>query len=571
MLIRILSSFVKIAIILVIFGIATAETYTYDNAGRLTGVTYDDGSTVSYTSDTRGNRLQLTRNIPGPDIMLAQTTLGFGNIDVGGSSTSLTVSISNNGTTDLAVSNIGLTGANAAEFGVVPGTCASLSPTIGAASNCTVMVSFSPSSIGVKSAALNIVSNDADTPSLNVALSGQGASPNISVIPTPLGFGPIDIGSVSSSQIITISNSGSADLVVSIGLSGVDVTQFNVTTGTCASLSPTISPASNCSISITFAPTLVGAKSAALNIASNDPDTPNISVALSGTGQAVGGGGGANIAVTPVSHDFGSVDVGSTSTPQTITINNTGTADLVVSSIALTGTDAAEFDVATGTCSSLSPTIAAASDCTIEVTLSPTSTGVKSAALSIASNDGDTPNLSVTISGSGQAVPPANNPPSIPVLLSPAANAVDLDPTSIIFKWQAGEDQDGDTLSYQFTICEDPTFNGCGSVTVASTVMGISVALLGSSGSFLLLGLIGNQTRRKRHWWLSPKLALLVAIILMSSCGGGGGSSDDPPPADTNISHTVNGLKPATTYHWKVSASDGIDTVESATRSFTTL
>lgn len=448
-----LSAFV--GLMMVFSSVAEAESYSYDNAGRLTGVTYDDGSTISYTYDTRGNRLQLTRTIPGPDIMVAPTTHDFGDIDVGGSSTSLTVTISNNGTTDLAVSNIGLTGANAAGFGVVPGTCASLSPTIGAASNCTVMVSFSPSSIGVKSAALNIVSNDADTPNLNVALSGQGVSPNISVIPTSLGFGSIDIGSVSSSQFITVSNSGSADLVVSIGLSGVDATQFNVTTGTCASLSPTISPASNCTISITFAPTSTGAKSATLGIASNDPDTPNISVALSGTGQEV--------------------------------------------------------------------------------------------------------------------VPPANNPPSIPVLLSPATDAVDLDPTSIIFKWQAGEDQDGDSLSYQFTICEDPTFNGCGSVTVASTVMSISVALLGSSGSFLLLGLIGYQTRRKRHWWLSPKLALLVAIILMSSCGGSGGSSDDPPPADTNISHMVNGLKPATTYYWKVSVSDGIDTVESATRIFTTL
>ncbi|HHM04270.1 MAG TPA: hypothetical protein ENJ19_00820 [Gammaproteobacteria bacterium] len=36
---------------------ASAETYTYDAAGRLTGVTYDDGSAIAYRYDANGNRL----------------------------------------------------------------------------------------------------------------------------------------------------------------------------------------------------------------------------------------------------------------------------------------------------------------------------------------------------------------------------------------------------------------------------------------------------------------------------------------------------------------------------------
>lgn len=59
----------------------------------------------------------------------------------------------------------------------------------------------------------------------------------------------------------------------------------------------------------------------------------------------------------------------------------------------------------------------------------------------------------------------------------------------------------------------------------------------------------------------------LAIIGLVSNCGGGGGSA--PAPTD-EVSHTISGLKPGTTYYWKVSASDGIDTVESAVRSFTT-
>ena len=64
----------------------------------------------------------------------------------------------------------------------------------------------------------------------------------------------------------------------------------------------------------------------------------------------------------------------------------------------------------------------------------------------------------------------------------------------------------------------------------------------------------------------------LAIIGLVSSCGGGGDSSigGNTTPGD-EMSHSVSGLKATTRYYWKVTASDGIDTVESTTRSFTTL
>ncbi len=37
--------------------ISQAETYSYDVTGRLTGVTYDDVSSITYTYDAAGNRL----------------------------------------------------------------------------------------------------------------------------------------------------------------------------------------------------------------------------------------------------------------------------------------------------------------------------------------------------------------------------------------------------------------------------------------------------------------------------------------------------------------------------------
>jgi YD repeat-containing protein len=41
--------------------VALADTYTYDAYGRLTGVTYSDGSSVSYSYDAAGNRTTVSQ------------------------------------------------------------------------------------------------------------------------------------------------------------------------------------------------------------------------------------------------------------------------------------------------------------------------------------------------------------------------------------------------------------------------------------------------------------------------------------------------------------------------------
>jgi YD repeat-containing protein len=43
--------------------VAIADTYTYDALGRLTGVTYADGSSISYAYDSAGNRTTVTQTV----------------------------------------------------------------------------------------------------------------------------------------------------------------------------------------------------------------------------------------------------------------------------------------------------------------------------------------------------------------------------------------------------------------------------------------------------------------------------------------------------------------------------
>ena len=84
-------------------------------------------------------------------------------------------------------------------------------------------------------------------------------------------------------------------------------------------------------------------------------------------------------------YDYGIQTTG-TSTDVTLTIKNTGNADLNISSYPLSGTDASEFSLSPA---STSTTISAGNSYDITVTFSPTSAGNKSAKITINNDDSD--------------------------------------------------------------------------------------------------------------------------------------------------------------------------------------
>jgi len=107
---------------------------------------------------------------------------------------------------------------------------------------------------------------------------------------------------------------------------------------------------------------------------------------------------GSFIEVTPTFHDFGNLRIDS-SLSKTFTISNTGTADLVIGTITITGTDAVEFSIQSDNCTG--HTIPPLETCAVEVVFSPASVGAKNANLSIPSNDPDMPTLNVPLRGTG--------------------------------------------------------------------------------------------------------------------------------------------------------------------------
>jgi len=101
-----------------------------------------------------------------PDISVAQTSIEFGSAKVGKKVTK-TLKIANNGTGDLVITLFGLEGTDFSIQG-------SSSVTIKGKKSYTLKVLFTPKSAGFETANLEVSSNDPDTPTIDISLSGTG-------------------------------------------------------------------------------------------------------------------------------------------------------------------------------------------------------------------------------------------------------------------------------------------------------------------------------------------------------------------------------------------------------------
>jgi hypothetical protein len=100
---------------------------------------------------------------------------------------------------------------------------------------------------------------------------------------------------------------------------------------------------------------------------------------------------------------FGTRQVGTTSTPRTVTVTNHGTAGLAVSGVALNGTDPSHFTIQSDGCTG--QTVTPGASCSIVVAFAPGQAGDLTASLTITDNAVFNPQ-SVSLSGSGVGTAP---------------------------------------------------------------------------------------------------------------------------------------------------------------------
>jgi sugar lactone lactonase YvrE len=234
------------------------------------------------------------------------------------------------------------------------------------------------------------------------ATFGQAVPGTITITPSPLPFGLEGLGSTSSPETLTVSNTGNTTVTfTSIAMTGDFA---GATLAQCPSIAVEAAP---CKFQITFTPTAAGARTGTITFTDNATGSPQ-TVTLTGTGVAEA------IGITPTALTFGGQAVGSTSAAQTVTVSNNGNFPLVFSSIVTSG------DFAGATLAQCPSIGVEAEPCVFSITFKPTATGTRTGAITFTDTGTGSPQM-VTLTGTG----------------TPGTATVTVTPSSLAFGSQA--------------------------------------------------------------------------------------------------------------------------------------
>jgi len=185
--------------------------------------------------------------VTAPTATLLPATMSFGSVDVGTTSASKTSTLTDTSTTSaLNITSITITGTNAGDFQLAPATTCPSSGTVNPLGTCLVVVTFSPTATGSRSATLT-VNDNTTSGKQTISLTGVGATgtdATATLLPSSLGFGSIAVGSTSAAQSSTLTDTSTTiELAISsIALSGANPGDFKITSASTCPTSGTIHP-----------------------------------------------------------------------------------------------------------------------------------------------------------------------------------------------------------------------------------------------------------------------------------------------------------------------------------------
>ncbi len=253
------------------------------------GNTFLTGSTASANFPVISGALQFARGGTGPvadaflakvspldapAVALAPLQLTFADQPTDTTSDPQVVTLTNTGSAPLTISGIVASG----DFAQT-NTC--VSPLAAGGGSCTISVVFSPIETGTREGTVSITDDAAGSPQA-IRLTGNGTepAPAVTFSPEDLEFAEQVVDTTSDPQMITLTNSGSADLnITEITVGAEDYAQTN----DCAD---TLAKQASCTISVTFTPTATGNLNSTIRVASNAAGSPHTAT-LTGTGVAV--------------------------------------------------------------------------------------------------------------------------------------------------------------------------------------------------------------------------------------------------------------------------------------------
>ncbi|MFZ3266287.1 MAG: choice-of-anchor D domain-containing protein [Terriglobales bacterium] len=206
---------------------------------------------------------------------LSPSNLVFGTVYLNSSHT-LPVTVTNVGSTTVTISGVSITPgtANAAAYTAVSHCTSPLK----SGKSCIIDVTFKADAEGTLTATLNLMDNAVGMPQ-HVGLTGNVIDPVAQFSPTKLSFGTEAVHS-SKTLPVQLTNSGQTPLDISnIAIGGADAGDFSQT-NSCPAI---LAAAASCTISVTFDPTVKGARTGTL-IVTDNVAAGQSTVALTGTG-----------------------------------------------------------------------------------------------------------------------------------------------------------------------------------------------------------------------------------------------------------------------------------------------
>jgi hypothetical protein len=331
-----------------------------------------------------------------PTLSMSPTNITFNDVSLG-SGTNQTITLTNNGTTDITMGSISTTG----DFSQT-NNCGT---TLASTNSCTITVRFTPTDIGPRLGELIITDSAPGNPH-SASLSGSGLSVTKAVflLQPSLTFPNQAVGSTSRAITAQFTNAGiSALTLYSITASG-DFAQTN-------SCPTTLQPQAVCTMNVTFTPTAAGTRTGTITI-SDDATSGNQTITLTGTG--TDGGSGAQLTVSPGAVTFANQVVATSSPVQSITLTNAGASALSINGVSIND----DFSQSNGCGSTLAP----GAKCTIGVTFTPTTVSTHAGMLTINDSAPGSPHT-VPLTGKG-------------IVGSPTAPLVVLSVPSLVFSAQ---------------------------------------------------------------------------------------------------------------------------------------
>ena len=331
------------------------------------------------SANIAGGQISIDLNgtgLAGGTIVLSPSSLDFGQVGVGSSSSVLPAQAENSGATSVAIKSISISG----PFVLATNSCGTSS--LAANTSCQMQIKFAPTQAGSATGTLTLV-DAMGTEKVLLTGTGQGVATD-SLNATSLSYPATPTGTLSDAQTVTLTNDG--DLALNaIAVSVIGPFQSSNTCG------GQLAGHASCSVRVIFAPTQLGSLSGTLSV-SDAIRTQTVSL----TGTAVAP---AALSVMPTSINFSAQQAGVPSAPQSVAIANIGGVPLSNVGFQFTGPAAASYSISTSNCGA---TLNGDAGCTAQVVFTPAATGVVAATLVVSSSTVGVTAVPVALNGSGQ-------------------------------------------------------------------------------------------------------------------------------------------------------------------------